>query len=102
MVPTLTEAFEQLGSGGLPTALLRDLFSVWTGDAGLIDFGAIGAEVVSVNMALGRGDHPYGARLIEEGGNPHVTFTVVPGYGHGDPVWGGNAAHDIWPLFFRS
>jgi hypothetical protein len=55
-----------------------------------------------VNMALGRGDHPYGARLIEAGGNPHVTFTVVPGYGHGDPVWGGNAAHDIWPLFFRS
>ena len=102
MVPTITEAFAQLGSGGLPTALLRDLFSVWTGDAGLIDFGAIGAEVVWVNMALGRGDHLYGARLIEEGGNPHVTFTVVPGYGHGDPVWGGNAAHDIWPLFFRS
>jgi len=52
MVPTITEAFEQLCSGGLPTALRRDLFSVWTGDAGLIDFGAIGAEVVWVDKVI--------------------------------------------------
>src|SRR5262249_56905677 len=71
LVPTITEAFEQLGSGGLPTALLRDLFSVWTGDPGLIDFGAFRARGDRVYIAPCRGDHPYRRRVSEEGWKPY-------------------------------
>ncbi|MEJ3745673.1 hypothetical protein WEI85_20570 [Actinomycetes bacterium KLBMP 9797] len=97
-VALVAEATDNLGSGMLPTALLRDLFALWSGDAGLVDWAGIEAPVTWVNMGEGRGDHPYGARPIAEGGNPDVTFTVVPGYGHGDPVWGVHADRDVWPL----
>ena len=51
-----------------------------------------------MNAALGRGDHPHGAELIRQAGNENVRFTVVPGYGHGDPVWSTTAAEDYWEL----
>ncbi|MFG2879224.1 hypothetical protein ACGFYU_30190 [Streptomyces sp. NPDC048337] len=89
-----------LGSGLLPTALMRDLAAVWAGDGATypIAWERIGAEVVWVNTELGRGDHPHGAELIRAGGNDRVSFTVVPGYGHGDAVWSTKAAADVWSL----
>ncbi|MER5642410.1 thioesterase domain-containing protein [Kitasatospora sp. NPDC002227] len=88
------EAVGRCGSGLQPTALLRDLASVWAGGR-LIDWAAIRAEVLWVNAELGRGDHPLGAELIRRGGS-RVDCRVVPGYGHGDVVWGATAEADIW------
>ncbi|WP_405447466.1 hypothetical protein [Streptomyces erythrochromogenes] len=87
-----------LGSGLLPAALMRDLAAVWAGDDDTyrIAWDRITAEVVWVNTELGRGDHPRGAELIRAGGNERVSFTVVPGYGHGDVVWAGTAASEVW------
>ncbi|MFF3678096.1 hypothetical protein ACFYYS_29495 [Streptomyces sp. NPDC002120] len=92
-----------LGSGLLPTALMRDLAAVWAGDDDgdetyRIAWDRIRAEVAWVNTGLGRGDHPRGAELIRAAGNDRVAFTVVPGYGHGDAVWGTGAAKDVWSL----
>ncbi|WP_405492716.1 hypothetical protein [Streptomyces sp. NBC_00096] len=89
-----------LGSGLIPTALMRDLAAVWAGDGKTyaIDWARIGAEVVWINTELGRGDHPGGADLIRAGGNRRVSFTVVPGHGHGDAVWSTTAASDVWSL----
>ncbi|MGW1775338.1 hypothetical protein [Streptomyces sp. NPDC002104] len=89
-----------LGSGLLPNALLRDLAAIWAGDEKTyaIDWAAISAEVVWINAELGRGDHSRGPRLIRAGGNERVRFTVVPGYGHGDPLWSQTAAADVWSL----
>ncbi|MER5889736.1 hypothetical protein ABT160_38420 [Streptomyces sp. NPDC001941] len=94
------EATAALGSGLVPHALLRDLAAVWAGDDATyrIAWERIGAEVVWVNTELGRGDHPRGAELVREGGNRRVGFTVVPGYGHGDPLWSTTADTDAWPL----
>ncbi|MEV7522095.1 hypothetical protein [Streptomyces sp. NPDC091371] len=93
-------ATSALGSGLLPTALMRDLAAVWAGDEATYRIGwdRIRAEVVWVNTALGRGDHPRGAELIRAAGNDRVSFTVVPGYGHGDAVWSTTAAQDVWSL----
>uniref|UniRef100_A0AAU2JQY7 Alpha/beta hydrolase n=1 Tax=Streptomyces sp. NBC_00049 TaxID=2903617 RepID=A0AAU2JQY7_9ACTN len=90
-----------LGSGLVPAALMRDLAAIWAGDEATyrIAWDRIRAEVVWVNTALGRGDHPRGAELIRAGGNDRVSFAVVPGYGHGDAVWSGTAAADVWSLF---
>ncbi|MCX5204513.1 hypothetical protein OG897_24035 [Streptomyces sp. NBC_00237] len=95
---TWGEATQALGSGLVPNALLRDLAAIWAGDTATypFDWSGIRAEVVWVNAALGRGDEPNGADLIRAGGNPHVTFRVVPGYGHADPVWSGTADRDVW------
>src|SRR5262249_58484649 len=49
LVPTISEAFAQLGSGGLPPPLPPDLFSVWTGATGLHRLGPDGAAVVRGN-----------------------------------------------------
>lgn len=94
-------ATSALGSGLIPTALMRDLAAIWAGDGKTyaIDWERIGAEVVWINMELGRGDHARGPRLIRAGGNGRVGFTVVPGYGHGDAVWSETAAADVWSLF---
>ncbi|MGW6978968.1 hypothetical protein ACWGE1_05885 [Streptomyces sp. NPDC054932] len=94
-------ATSALGSGLVPTALMRDLAAVWAGDGEMygIAWERIRAEVLWVNTALGRGDHPRGAELIRAGGNERVSFTVVPGYGHGDAVWGTGAAADVWSRF---
>lgn len=93
-------AVSALGSGLLSTALMRDLAAIWAGDTDTypLAWDRIRAEVVWVNTALGRGDHPRGAELIRAGGNDRVSFTVVPGYGHGDAVWSATAAVDVWPL----
>lgn len=93
-------ATSALGSGLIPTALMRDLAAVWAGDdkTYAIDWERISAEVVWINTELGRGDHARGARLIRAGGNRRVHFTVVPGYGHGDAVWSTTAAADVWSL----
>ncbi|MCX5198280.1 hypothetical protein OOK31_31060 [Streptomyces sp. NBC_00249] len=90
-----------LGSGLVPTALMRDLAAVWAGDEATyrIDWPRIRAEVVWVNTELGRGDEPHGADLIRAGGNTRVRFALVPGYGHGDAVWSATAAKDVWSLF---
>jgi pimeloyl-ACP methyl ester carboxylesterase len=92
-----------LGGGLQPNALLRDLTGIWAGDEDTyrIDWAGIDAEVAWVNAALGRGDHPLGAELIRAGGNSRVRFGVVPGYGHGDVVWGADAGRDVWPLLLR-
>ncbi|WP_407839123.1 hypothetical protein ACE1OC_26560 [Streptomyces sp. DSM 116496] len=89
-----------LGSGLIPNALARDLAAVWAGDEKTyaVDWERISAEVVWINTELGRGDHTRGPRLIRAGGNPRVRFSVVPGYGHGDPVWSQTAAADVWSL----
>ncbi|MFE2552642.1 hypothetical protein ACFXGI_29420 [Streptomyces sp. NPDC059355] len=80
---------------------MRDLAAIWAGDGTTyrIAWDRIRAEVVWVNTALGRGDRPSGADLIRAAGNDRVTFTVVPGYGHGDAVWSRTAAADVWSLF---
>lgn len=93
-------ATSALGSGLIPTALMRDLAALWAGDekAYAIGWDRIGAEVVWINTELGRGDHSHGAALIRAGGNGHVTFALVPGYGHGDAVWSATAAQDVWSL----
>ncbi|MFC9818301.1 hypothetical protein ACFWG6_19985 [Streptomyces erythrochromogenes] len=90
-----------LGSGLLPAALMRDLAAVWAGDDDTyrIAWDRITAEVVWINTELGRGDHPRGAELIRAGGNERVSFTVVEGHGHGDAVWSGTAASDVWSRF---
>jgi thioesterase domain-containing protein len=95
-----SEAVAELRSGLVPTALLRDLTAVWAGDEATyrIAWDRIRAEVAWVNMELGRGDHPRGAELIRAAGNPRVSFRVVPGYGHGDPVFSTTADRDVWPL----
>ncbi|MGF1431796.1 thioesterase domain-containing protein [Kitasatospora sp. LaBMicrA B282] len=87
----------ELGSGVQPTALLRDLAAVWggRGEVHRIDWAAIEAPVVWVNTELGRGDHDLGARLIRAGGTP-VDYRVLPGYGHGDLLWGVDAEHEVW------
>jgi hypothetical protein len=92
-----------LGSGLIPHALMRDLAAVWAGDETTyrIAWDRIQAEVVWVNMELGRGDYPHGAERIRAAGNRHVMFQVVPGYGHGDPVWGTDAGHAVWALLTR-
>ncbi|MFD8978813.1 hypothetical protein [Streptomyces sp. NPDC059564] len=88
-----------LGSGLVPTALMRDLAAVWAGDGDTyrIAWERIRAEVVWVNAELGRGDEPRGAELIRAGGNDRVRFTVAPGYGHADVVWAPTAPADVWP-----
>ncbi|MEU9035569.1 hypothetical protein AB0D45_11830 [Streptomyces sp. NPDC048352] len=93
-------ATSALGSGLVPTALMRDLAAVWAGDGKAygIAWERIRCEVVWVNTELGRGDEPRGAELIRAGGNERVRFTTVPGYGHGDAVWSRTAATDLWPL----
>ncbi|MCX5378283.1 hypothetical protein [Streptomyces sp. NBC_00091] len=93
-------ATSALGSGLVPTALMRDLAAVWAGDgkAYEIAWDRIRCEVVWVNTELGRGDEPHGAALIREAGNDRVRFTTVPGYGHGDAVWSTTAATDVWSL----
>ncbi|MFE7100467.1 hypothetical protein [Streptomyces erythrochromogenes] len=90
-----------LGSGLLPAALMRDLAAVWAGDDDTyrIAWDRITAEVVWINTESGRGDHPRGAELIRAGGNARVSFTVVPDYGHGDVVWSGAAASEVWSRF---
>lgn len=97
---TWRAAAAALGSGLIPTALARDLAAVRAGDEKTyaIDWERISAEVVWINTELGRGDHTRGPRLIRAGGNQRVRFTVVPGYGHGDPVWSDTAAADVWSL----
>ncbi|GAA3490546.1 thioesterase domain-containing protein [Streptomyces cremeus] len=92
-------ATQALGSGLVPHALLRDLAAIWAGDTTTypFDWSGIRTEVVWVNAALGRGDEPHGAELIRAGGNRRVTFRVVPGHGHADPVWSGTADRDVWP-----
>ncbi|MFI6584084.1 alpha/beta fold hydrolase [Embleya sp. NPDC050493] len=92
------EATARFGGGLIPTALLRDLTAIWAGEESVyrIDWSAIDAEVTWVNTALGRGDHPLGADLIRAGGNPKVSFTVVPDYGHGDATWSATADADVW------
>ncbi|MER7173912.1 thioesterase domain-containing protein [Streptomyces mesophilus] len=99
-LPVWGEATGDLGSGLVPHALLRDLCAIWAGDDATyrIAWDRIRAEVVWINMELGRGDHPLGAHLIRRNGNRHVTFQVVPGYGHGDPVWGEQSDIEVWPL----
>ncbi|KOU20056.1 MULTISPECIES: hypothetical protein [unclassified Streptomyces] len=94
-------ATSALGSGLVPTALMRDLAAVWAGDGELysIAWDRIRAEVAWVNAELGRGDRPRGAELIRAAGNERVSFSVVPGYGHGDVVWGAGAAADVWSRF---
>ncbi|MEV6571135.1 hypothetical protein [Streptomyces sp. NPDC051577] len=89
-----------LGSGLIPTALMRDLAAIWAGDEETyrIAWDRIRAEVVWVNAGAGRGDEPRGADLIRACGNARVTFTTVPGYGHGDVVWSPAAPTEIWPL----
>ncbi|MEV6578408.1 hypothetical protein AB0M92_09620 [Streptomyces sp. NPDC051582] len=89
-----------LGSGLIPTALMRDLAAIWAGDEATyrIAWDRVRTEVVWVNTALGRGDQPRGADLIRAAGNDRVTFTVVPGHGHGDAVWSRTAAADVWSL----
>jgi hypothetical protein len=90
-------AVGRFGSGLQPTALLRDLAAVWAGRADVhrIDWAAIRADVVWVNAEHGRGDHPLGAELIRRGG-ARVDYRVLPGYGHGDVVWGATAEADLW------
>jgi pimeloyl-ACP methyl ester carboxylesterase len=97
---TWAEALAEVGSGLIVTAQLRDLTAVLAGDRATyaIDWAKIDVPVAWVNMALGRGDHTRGADLIRAGGNPEISFTVVPGYGHADPAWGRNAQDDVWPL----
>ncbi len=92
-------ATRALGSGLVPHALLRDLAAIWAGDTTTypFDWSGIRTEAVWVNAALGRGDEPHGAELIRAGGNRRVTFRVVPGHGHADPVWSGTADRDVWP-----
>ncbi|MEU9720966.1 hypothetical protein [Streptomyces sp. NPDC047976] len=93
-------ATSALGSGLVPTALMRDLAAVWAGDGKAygIAWERIRCEVVWVNAELGRGDEPRGAELIRAAGNDRVRFAVVPGYGHADAVWSQTAAADVWPL----
>ncbi|MFD3516920.1 hypothetical protein [Streptomyces sp. NPDC058657] len=97
---TWGEATSALGSGLVPHALLRDLAAIWAGDDTTyrLDWAGIRAPVVWVNMELGRGDEPHGAEAIRAGGNDDVTFRVVPGYAHADPVWSTTADRDVWPL----
>ncbi|MGE7389427.1 hypothetical protein ACQKM2_28540 [Streptomyces sp. NPDC004126] len=94
-------ATSALGSGLVPTALMRDLAAVWAGDGKAygIAWERIRCEVVWVNTELGRGDEPRGAELIRAAGNDRVRFAVVPGYGHADAVWSRTASADVWPLF---
>ncbi|GAA0283638.1 hypothetical protein GCM10010302_22080 [Streptomyces polychromogenes] len=91
-------ATSALGSGLVPTALMRDLAAVWAGDGKTYRIGweRIRAEVVWINTELGRGDEPHGAELIRAAGNDRVRFGVVPGYGHGDALWSATAAADVW------
>lgn len=93
-------AASALGSGLISAALTRDLAAVWAGDEKTyaIDWARISAEVLWINTELGRGDHARGARLIRAGGNRRVRFTVLAGYGHGDPVWSQTAPQDVWSL----
>ncbi|WP_437817642.1 hypothetical protein [Sorangium sp. So ce1078] len=96
------DALAELGSGVVTTATMRDLLAVWSGaSAYVIDWGNIKAKVVWVNTELGRGDHPLGAQLIEGAGHADVRFSVVPGYGHADPVYGRSAEVDVWPLLLE-
>ncbi|MCX5153054.1 hypothetical protein OG914_03355 [Streptomyces sp. NBC_00291] len=89
-----------LGSGLIPTALMRDLAAIWAGDEATyrIAWDRIRADVVWVNAELGRGDESRGADLIRACGNTRVTFTTVPGLGHADVVWSPTAPTTVWPL----
>jgi pimeloyl-ACP methyl ester carboxylesterase len=93
----------KVGSEAVPTALIRDLLAIWAGDESVyrIDWTKIRAKVSWVNAELGRGDHPQGADLIRQAGNQNVSFSVVPGYGHCDPVWSVTAATDFWSRLLR-
>lgn len=84
-------------SGLHPLATRRDTLAVFAGNGAYpLDWAAIDEKVVWVNAELGFGNHDYGARLIRQGGNPSVTYTVVPGYGHADPVFSTTAEQDFW------
>lgn len=96
---TVTSSVHATGSGLVPTALLRDLFAVWSREPAYdLSWSTIRVGVTWVNTELGRGNHPYGADLIRAAGNPDVRFTVVPGYGHADPVYSETAEADFWRL----
>ncbi|MET3986061.1 hypothetical protein [Streptomyces sp. PvR034] len=89
-----------LGSGLIPTALLRDLSAIWAGDdtTYAIAWDRIRAEVLWLNTEHGRGDHPAGADLIRAAANPGVTYRVLPDHGHADITWSTTAARDAWSL----
>ncbi|MGW0520457.1 alpha/beta fold hydrolase [Crossiella sp. NPDC003009] len=94
------QALRAYGSGVIPFAFIRDTAAIWCGDTSVhhLDFANIRTKVLWFNTAKGMGDHPNGAGLIRAGGNPHVTYRVIEGYGHHDPTLGANASQDIWPL----
>lgn len=101
-IGVINQAVLSVGAGNSTNAARRDIVAVMSGNGAYsIDFRAIDEPVNWVNAELGFGDHPYGARLIHQGGNPRVRFTVVPGYGHGDPTYSSTAETDYWPLLVQ-
>lgn len=94
---TVWLAVQALDSGLNPNAYRRDLFAVFAGNGACsINWSGINEKVVWVNGELGFGNHDYGARLIQQGGNQQVKFSVVPGYGHADMTFSSTADKDVW------
>jgi hypothetical protein len=96
-------ALAAINSGIDTTAHLRDLLSVSAGGPYYaINWSNINEKVVWINTDLGFGAHTYPVDQIRQGGNTQVTYTVVPEYGHADPVFGPTAARqEFWPLLLQ-
>lgn len=98
------EALRGYRSGAVPFAYVRDTAAVWAGldEVYRIDFAAIRTKVLWLNMSAGLGEVPHGAELIRAGGNKHVEFRLVQGYGHHDLTLGEHADKDVWSLITGS
>ncbi|OGV45743.1 MAG: hypothetical protein A2X46_09575 [Lentisphaerae bacterium GWF2_57_35] len=88
------------GSGIIPLALLRDVTATAAGSGSYrIRWDDIDERVVWVNSALGYGDQNHAAQLIRQGGNRHVSVSVIEGYGNADLLFSSTAEEDVWRLF---
>jgi hypothetical protein len=95
-IDTLNSALDNTGSGVFPYAFQNDIYALWSNQYPL-NWNNIKVPVYWVNTELGFGDASYSISLLK---NSKVTYSVVSGYGHADPVYASTAEKDFWNKLF--